>query len=88
MTTEIKIEDLEQDIAGCTDRKEKKSLQTQLKKLQEDPKYEQAQKDIVQMEAELRRLALHEQPSAGVKKVVTRDEKISRKAIKWRDFLF
>ncbi len=25
-TTEIKIEDLEQELAGCTDRKEKKSL--------------------------------------------------------------
>lgn len=60
LTTEIKIEDLEQEIAGCTDRKELKTLQASLKKLKADPKYDQAQKDIVEMDAELRRLALHE----------------------------
>ncbi len=43
-----------------------------LKKLQSDEKFEKAKKDIVEMEAELRRLALHDKPAekTGAKCVV------------------
>lgn len=39
-----------------------------MKKLQEDPKFEKAKKDIIELEAELRRLALHDKPASPTAK--------------------
>ena len=82
-THELKIEDCEQAHDSCApqDRKEKKALAAQLKKLQGDAKFEQAKKDVIEIEAELRRLALHDKPKTPTaSKCVVKFAPASRKA--------
>jgi len=77
-STEMKIDDLEQEIQNCADRNEKKTLQANLKKLQDDERVAEARKLVEETAESKRRASLMEskKDNSSVANVVKVDQKV------------